>query len=138
MICFQLLQFVPPCCMGDPHWLITTIKNLTMSTFTSQSTFVITVAILFLLGLCVGWAVFTATTTAIQVLAVITLTGALWTYWQEHETAQFGLLFLAGACIGALAYHGTVSILLTLAWLTLLVWVGWGIVRYQVQGHGSQ
>lgn len=109
-----------------------------MNTPTSKSTFVATGAILFILGLCIGWAVFTAHTIMLQVLAAIALAGALWANWQKRTTAQLGLLFLAGACIGALAYHGTVSILLTLVWLALLVWVGWGIVRYQVQEHSPR
>jgi hypothetical protein len=104
----------------------------------ARSIFIATTVVLSLLSLAIGWAVFTANTIMMQVLAAIALAGALWTDWQERKRAQFGLLFLAGACIGALAYHGTVSILLTLVWLALLVWVGAGIVHHEVRDHASQ
>lgn len=88
------------------------------------------------LGAAVGWGVWEARTTALQILVigcVATYGAAGWAASREEGVLQGALphggtyrsvaMFIAGAGMGALAYHGTIALLYAAMWAGVLLWV---------------
>jgi hypothetical protein len=88
------------------------------------------------LGAAVGWGVWEAQTTALQILVigcVATYGAAGWVASREEgplrgalpnsEAYRTTAMFIAGAGTGALAYHGEIALLYAAIWAGALIWV---------------